>query len=261
MTYSFPNSLLFEKRENIAYMTINRPEAMNALLPETLEALDQASKVINEDPDIYVAVITGSGDKAFCAGADLKASFTGPESEKELSFQGPTKRTFSEVTKPIISAINGYAIGGGVEIMLGTDIRVACEEASFGLQEVRWSLIPVGGGCVRLPRQIPWAMAMELLLIGDRISAQEAFRFGLINRVVKREDLMTTAEKLAVRISQNGPYAVRKAKEVALRSYNMGWDEAYFTEHSLGDSVFASEDAKEGPKAFAEKRKPKYKNR
>ncbi|MEH7112484.1 enoyl-CoA hydratase-related protein [Neobacillus niacini] len=260
MMYSFPSSFIFEKKGHIAYMTLNRPEALNSVTLDMLDAFDEASRIINEDPDIYVAVITGTGDRAFCTGGDLKEAIP-KNTSNGIEMGDPTKRIFSDVTKPIISAINGHCLAGGAEIMLATDIRIASENATFGVPEVRWSLIPIGGACVNLARQIPWARAMELLLIGDRISAQEAFQMNLINRVVKQEDLMNTVEDIALRICENGPYAVRKVKEVVRRAYNMAWDEAYFTEYSVGKDVFSSEDAKEGPKAFAEKRKPIYQNR
>jgi enoyl-CoA hydratase len=259
MTYSFPETFLFEKRGNIAYMTLNRPEAMNAILPEMKDGLEMAAEIIGGDPEIFVAILSAAGDKAFCSGGDLKVTI--PEmSSKGLKLKDPTKKLFGDVTKPIIAAVNGICVAGGFEMLLGTDIRIAVEEASFGVPEVRWSLMPAGGATVRLPRQIPYVRAMELLLVGDRITAQEALQFGLINKVVKREDLMSTAETLAKRICQNGPLAVRKVKESVIRAYNMAWDEAFFTEYVLSRDVFTSEDAKEGPRAFAEKRKPVFKN-
>lgn len=253
-------AIIYEKRDRIAYLTLNRPEVMNALDPETILELEEASQDFNNDPDSWVLILTGAGDKAFCAGADLKKlipAMTSGEMKMELS----SKRFFSDIYKPIIAAINGFCLAGGTEMIQGTDIRIAAEHATFGLAEPRWGLIPIGGSHVRLPRQIPWCRAMEILLIGDRISAQEALQIGLINKVVPLPELMPTAKRIAERICENGPLAVRTIKEIAVRALSMPMEQGFILETLMGQRVFASEDAKEGPRAFMEKRKPVFQGR
>ncbi|MCP5091932.1 MAG: enoyl-CoA hydratase/isomerase family protein, partial [Gammaproteobacteria bacterium] len=187
----------YEKLERIAVMTINRPEAMNALTADMLAAMDAAFEDFQNDDDLWVAVLTGTGDKSFCSGMDLAEAIPLLNAGDELGYEDHTKRPFSDVFKPIIAAVNGFCIAGGMEFMQGTDIRIAAEHATFGLGEVRFGLIPTGGSHVRLPRQIPWAVAMELLLTGETIDARRAYDIGLINRVVPKEDLMNEAMQLA----------------------------------------------------------------
>ncbi|RMD86336.1 MAG: enoyl-CoA hydratase/isomerase family protein, partial [Candidatus Dadabacteria bacterium] len=210
-----PETFLYEKRGHIALMTINRPEAMNAFTGEMLRAMDAAFADFNEDDNLRVAILTGAGDKAFSAGMDLKEAIPALQAGDEMGYEDHTKRPFSDVFKPIIAAVNGHCIAGGLEFLQGTDIRVAAEHATFGLGEVRWGIIPTGGTHIRLPRQIPWAVAMELLLTGRPIDAQRAYDIGLVNRVVPKEKLMETAMELAEVICENGPLAVRTAKEIA----------------------------------------------
>jgi len=176
-----------------------------------------------------------------------------------LGFEDTTKRQFSDVFKPIICAVNGYCIAGGMEMLLGTDIRIAAEHATFGLGEVRWGLVPLGGTHIRLPAQIPWAIAMQLLLTGKPIDAQRAYEVGLINEVVPAADLMTTAMDQAQKLCRNGPLAMKTAKEIAVRA--LGLESGFVLEKALGQKVLNSEDAKEGPRAFAEKRPPKFTGR
>ena len=254
-----PSTFGYEKRGKIAIMTINRPEAHNAFTAEMLRAMDAAFADFNDDPDLWVAVLTASGDKAFSSGMDLKEAIPLLQSGDELGYEDHTKRPFSDVFKPIIGAVNGYCIAGGLEFLQGTDLRVAAEHATFGLGEVRWGIIPTGGSHVRLPRQIPWAVAMELLLTGRPLDAQRAYEIGLVNRVVPAEALMDEALSLAETICKNGPLAVRTAKEIAVRS--LGLERSFVLEKALGQRVMDSEDAKEGPRAFAEKRKPDFKGR
>ena len=217
--------ILYEKREKIALITINRPEAMNAIDMETNQELYDAWIDFRDDPDLWVAVLTGAGDKAFSAGADLKkmVPVTAKQSSRERmdrehygpSFGGLTKNL--KIWKPIIAAINGICLAGGLEMALACDLRVAVENAIFGLMEVRWGIIPGGGGTQRLPRAIPLVRAMEMILLAERIDAEEALRLGLINRVVCAEDLMPTAIDMAERICEMGPLAVRAAKAAILR--------------------------------------------
>jgi enoyl-CoA hydratase len=181
------------------------------------------------------------------------------QSGDEMGYEDHTKRPFSDVFKPIIAAINGHCIAGGMEFMQGTDIRIAAEHATFGLGEVRWGIIPTGGSHVRLPRQIPWAVAMEMLLMGKPIDAARAYDIGLINAVVEGDKLMEEAMGWAETICKNGPLAVRTAKEIAVRA--LGLEDSFVLEKSMGAKVLASEDAKEGPRAFAEKRPAEFKGR
>ena len=254
-----PPTMLYEKRDRIAIVTINRPEAMNAFTPDMLQAMDAAFADFNKDPDLWVAILTAAGEKSFCAGMDLKAAIPLVNEGDEMGYADHTKRPFSDVFKPIIAAVNGYCIAGGLEFLQGTDLRIAAEHATFGLGEVRWGIIPTGGSHIRLPRQIPWAVAMELLLTGRPITAQRAYDIGLVNEVVAADQLMPTALKWAETICKNGPLAVRTAKEIAVRA--LGLESGFVLEKAIGARVFASEDAKEGPRAFAEKRPPRFTGR
>jgi len=250
-------SINVDKRDKVVVVTIDRPQAMNSLTKDMLGALDDAFESFEADDDSWVAILTATGDRAFCTGMDLKEAIPLLTSGDQLGYEDPTKRQFSDVTKPIIAAINGHCIAGGLEMVAGTDLRVAVDTATFGLGEVRWGLVPAGGSHVRIPRQVPWALAMELLLTGDPISAQRAYEVGMVNRVVPADELMSTALALAERICQNGPLAVRTSKEIAVRALDL--EPGFVLEKQLAKKVFESDDAKEGPKAFAEKRKPEFK--
>jgi len=256
---NLPPSITYEKQGRIAVVTLNRPEALNALTPEMLSALEEVWVDYSADRDLWCAVFTGAGDRAFCAGADLKESIPRLTSGESLGFEDATKRQFSDVFKPVVAAVNGFCIAGGLEMLLGTDIRIAAEHATFGLGEVRWGVIPAGGSHIRLPRQAPWAVAMELLLTGKTIDAQRAYGVGLINRVVPADQLMPAAMEVAETICKNGPLAVRTAKEIAVRALNL--EAGFVLERSLSQRVMRSEDAKEGPQAFMEKRPPRFTGR
>jgi len=259
MSSNLPDTFRYEKIDRIAVMTINRPEALNALTAEMLAAMDASFEDFQNDDDLWVAVLTGTGDKSFCSGMDLAEAIPLLNAGDELGYEDHTKRPFTDVFKPIITAVNGFCIAGGMEFMQGTDIRIAAEHATFGLGEVRFGLIPTGGSHVRLPRQIPWAVAMELLLTGETIDARRAYDIGLINRVVPKEDLMNEAMKLAEKICRNGPLAVRTAKEIAVRQANL--EPGFVLEKALGARIFGSHDAIEGPRAFMEKREPYFKGK
>jgi enoyl-CoA hydratase len=256
---NLPTEIKYEKNGRIVVVTIDRPDAMNALTPAMLTGLEDAMAEFEADDELLCAVLTASGDRAFCTGMDLKEAMPLLTSGEELGFEDHTKRQFSDVWKPIIAAVNGYCIAGGLEMLQGTDIRIAAEHAVFGLGEVRWGIIPTGGSHVKLPRQIPWAVAMELLLTGENIDAERAHSIGLVNRVVPADELLPTALKLAEKIARNGPLAVRTAKQIAVRALNL--EPGLVLEKALGAKVLASEDAVEGPKAFLEKRKPAFKGR
>lgn len=266
-------ALLFEIRNDIAYLTLNRPAVHNAIDPELMIQLADAWKRVAADDSVRVAIVTGAGDKAFSAGADLARLL--PLTTRERPAEDVWDRTLLEnpglrdiamlhpfeMHKPIIAAINGYCVAGGMELMLATDIRVAAEHASFGLAEVKWGLIPYAGSIVRAPRQIPFCNAMELLLTGDRIDAHEARRLGLVNYVLPAAQVIPKAEELARKIAANGPLAVRAIKQGVSRVSGRPLEDGFRVESELARGVFSSDDAKEGPRAFVEKRKPNFKGK
>jgi enoyl-CoA hydratase len=254
---------LIERRGHVLIVTMNRPQARNALSGPMLALMRQAWDQVDDDPEVRVCVLTGAGG-TFCAGADLKAmtaSHPGDRGgELDLSVIEPLLKG-RRLTKPLIAAVEGYAIAGGTEILQACDIRVAGESARFGVSEARWGLFPLGGSAVRLPRQIPYTMAADLLLTGRHVSAGEALSFGLIGRVVPDGTALATALEIAEMIAANGPIAVRAILRTIRETEGMAENDAFSIEAKLGMAVFASEDAKEGPRAFAEKRKPDFRDR
>ena len=265
--------LEYEKRGHIAYITLNRPEVRNAIDPELMVRLAEAWMDYDQDDELRVAIVTGAGDQSFCAGADLKRLIpllTGarePEDEWDhrLRADASLGRTAllrgNDLFKPVIAAINGHCLAAGTELVQGTDIRIASENATIGLTEVKRGIVPAGGGLMRMPRQVPFAKAMEILLVGDSIPAEEARLIGFVNYVVPQSELMAKAEEFAEKIAANGPLAVRKVKEAVLRGAGQSLKEAQQIENEVIAAVMTSEDAREGPRAFAEKRKPDYKGR
>jgi E-phenylitaconyl-CoA hydratase len=254
----------YDKDDQIATITINRPEAMNAMDRDTSRQLAEAFQDFDQDEHLFVAILTGAGDKAFSAGADLKKMY-GRADDGTIREIWDRERQWRlgqrlHVWKPVIAAINGYCLAGGLELAMGCDIRIAAETASFGCPEVRWGILH-GYGALRLPQTVPLSAAMELLLTGDRISAQEAYRLGIVSRVVSPAELMSTARQVADKICANGPLAVRVTKELAWRGLETPLAEALRLYTALGALVRASEDAREGPRAFAEKRQPQFKGR
>jgi enoyl-CoA hydratase len=265
-----PHLLVDRRDDGVVILTMNRPAARNALSPEMLVRLAAAWREFRDDPQQRVAILTGAGEEDFCAGGDLKLSMplvTGarkPETEWDhrllsdmTCFTDAILRGF-ELYKPVIAAVNGNALGGGTEITNACDLRVASENAVFGTPEAKVGLLPGGGSISRLPRQIPYAKMMEMLLVGTSFSAQDALDMGLINYVVPRAQLLDKALELAALLAANGPLAVRKIKEGVLRSSGLPMERALEIENEVSAAVMSSKDAREGPRAFAEKRKPNF---
>jgi len=264
------NHLLVEESDGVLTLTMNRPAARNALSPQMLVKMAHAWYAFRDRKDLRVAILTGMGEEDFCAGGDLKITMplmTGarqPEDDWDHElladgtlFTDAILRGF-ECYKPIIAAVNGNALGGGTEMMNACDLRVASENAVFGTPEAKVGLLPGGGSITRLPRQIPYAKAMEMLLIGDHFSAAEALDMGLLNDVVPFDALIPRARELAGKLAANGPLAVQKIKEGVMRSSGLPLDEAYQIENEVSVAVMTSKDAREGPRAFKEKRKPEF---
>lgn len=258
-------AVLYEKKGHIAYITLNRPEARNSINSEAWEGLIKAWTDVRDDPEVRVAIVTGAGDKAFSAGADLKeiAQFMMmPEDQRPASpVPEITPMRGLEVWKPFIAAINGICTGGGLELAMACDMRIAAEHATLGLMEVKQALMPSMTGTQRLPRLVPFSNALEILLTGDFIDAKEAYRIGLVNKVVPVAELISVAEELANRIAENGPLAVKAIKELAYRGIEMSLADGIRLEQDFTKALSTSEDAKEGPMAFAQKRKPEYRGK
>src|ERR1700684_2604912 len=254
---------LIEQHEHVLVVTMTRPKARNALSQEMMALMRQAWDQVDADPDIRVCVLTGAGG-AFCAGADLKAMTSDHPGSRlgdvDLSVIEPLLKG-RRLTKPLIAAVEGPAIAGGTEILQATDIRVAGESARFGVSEARWGLFPLGGSAVRLPRQIPYTVAADLLLPGRHISAAEALRIGLIEHVVPDGQALAKALEIAAAIAANGPVAVRAILRTIRETEGMPENEAFAVEAGIGMAVFAREDATEAARAFSEKRKPEFRDR
>jgi enoyl-CoA hydratase len=252
---------LIEQCGHVLIVTMNRPNVRNALSSEMLALMREAWDRVDSDPEIRVAVLTGAGG-AFCAGMDLKAANASHPGDSDIpaSALEPLLKG-RRLTKPLIAAVEGPAIAGGTEILQGTDIRVAGESARFGISEARWGLFPLGGSAVRLVRQIPYTVAADLLLTGRHIKAPEAKEIGLIGHVVPDGQALDSALEIAGLIAANGPVAVRAILQTIRKTEGLPENDAFAIEAKIGVSVFRSEDAKEGPRAFTEKRKPDFKDR
>ena len=252
------DEVLRERRGNVEILTINRPEARNAINGAVSKAMSAALDELAEDADSLVVVVTGSGDKAFSAGMDLKA-FSSGEGGDIMSgsggFGGITHRNFP---KPLIAAVNGHALAGGFEIMLSCDLVVAADHATFGIPEAKRGLIAGAGGLIRMPKRLPMAIALELAMTGDPIDAERAYALGLVNKVVRAGDLMAEAIALAERIAANAPLAVRYSKSVMKRAAEVPESDGWAINTEAVGVVFTSADAMEGPTAFAEKRPPRW---
>ena len=263
--------VIVERQDGAMILTLNRPKRMNAFTGTMLVTLVESYAEAAAYPDVKCIILTGAGGN-ISAGADLKAmagdsdeegsrpdAAERMQSDPDLPWRGFLK--IDRPMKPIIAAVEGVAIAGGTEILLGTDIRVAGESARFGVSEVRWSLYPMAGSAVRLPRQIPYTAAAEILLTGKHITAAEAKELGLIGHVVPDGEALAKAQEIAAAICRNGPLAVEAVLQTIRTSYGKSEAEAFAEEWPRGQAVFASEDAKEGPRAFAEKRTPEFKRK
>ena len=258
------DKLLYEKRGPVAVITINRPAAMNAYDAETINAMGRRFEEFDEAPDLRVAILTGAGEKSFSAGADLKTlhgkTFEGGAAElweKDRQYRLGQR---VQVKKPVIAAINGYCLAGGLELALACDLRIASRTASFGCPEVKVAILH-GYGAMRLVQTVSFPVAMEMLLTGERIDARRAYEIGLVNRVVEPQELLPAAMKMAQTIAENAPISVKITKELAWRGLHEHPQEFMRFVSAALALIHASEDAKEGPRAFAEKRKPVYKDR
>jgi E-phenylitaconyl-CoA hydratase len=244
----------------VALITLNRPERLNALDAQHYSDLAGVWAEVRDDASVRAAVVTGAGERAFSVGADLKSYIPAvPElGGFWLTQQGQLLNRGLEVWKPIVAAVNGYCLGGGMTLLLATDLRVAVPHATFGLPEVTRGVLPANGGTQRILNQLPSALAMEMLLTGESIDAETALRVGLVNRVVPADALLDTALVLARRVAANAPLAVQAAKELAYRSRDVDLATGLRLEQAMARILRASDDAREGAEAFAERRPPKF---
>lgn len=265
--------VIVERRDAIALVTLNRPDKRNALSPEMVVRLARFWREVADEASVRVVVVTGAGDKAFCAGGDLGTLIPimmrtrTPQDAWEEALAADRRQLNAAMLrnasffKPVIAAINGHAHAGGAEFAFATDLRVIADDATLAVTEVRRGLIASGGSMVRLPRQVPWAMAAELLLLGEPVDAPRALAMGLVNRVVPRAAVLPTAVDLARRMALGAPVALEKTKEVMVRTSGLALDDAFAIETQCTKENAATDDAKEGPRAFMEKRAPVFTGR
>ena len=256
-------SVDFTAEQGIAVITINRPERLNAMDREHYQALSEAWIRVRDDDEIRVAVITGAGDRSFTTGADIKSFLVDPA---DLSRFWQTQADLLlnrglEVWKPVVAAVNGYCLGGGMTLLLATDFRIASPSATFSLAEVKRGVIPANGGTQRVLRQLPHAIGMEMLLLGEPMDAETALRWGLINRVVEADQLLEQARAYARRLAENAPLAVQAAKELGIRSYDMDLASGLRAEQASLRLLQMTDDAREAAAAFAERRPPQFRGR
>jgi enoyl-CoA hydratase len=255
--------LRIERRDELAILVVSRPDKLNALNADVMRELDAALRALAAAADVRGVIVTGAGEKAFVAGADIaELSRMGPIDGVAISRQGQeTFRFLERMAKPVIAAVNGFALGGGMELALACHMRFASENARFGLPEVKLGIIPGYGGTVRLPRIVGRGRALELMLTGEMIDAHEAYRIGLVNRVVSQVELIPAAEALARRIAANGPVATALALEAVDRGQDAGGEEAHAFEAHLFGLLASTADMREGMQAFLEKRPARFEGR
>src|SRR6476659_6743930 len=253
-------NVLYEKKNNIAYVTLNRPKVLNALNKATWHDLRAAFEDARDDETVRGVIVTGAGDKAFIAGADISeiATATAVQAEASSSYGQDVLNLIENLGKPVIAAINGFALGGGCETAMACTIRLASEHAKFGQPEVKLGVLPGGGGTQRLPRLVGKGRALQLILSGEMISAQEAYRIGLVNEIVQAPNLISRAEAILRKIAANAPIAVKLALEAGNKGSEMGQSEGLLLEASYFGLCAATEDKKEGTAAFLEKRAPQF---
>ena len=260
--------VIYESKEQIGWITLNRPEVMNAINQEMSGEIVSACRRAEEDESVRLVILKGAGEKAFSAGMDLKEraekTFSVIERRQLKVIPGainmPTQAV-AAITKPTIAAVNGYAVGGGLEIALACDIRIASEDAKLGLTEVRRGMLPGSGGTQRLSRIVGVAKALEICLSGQLVDAEEALRIGLVNEVVRREELLAAAERLAQAMLKGAPISIRFIKEAIYKGMELPLDQGLRLEADLSALIATTEDCKEGPRAFAEKREPVWKGK
>jgi enoyl-CoA hydratase len=262
------STVVYEVKNRIGWITLNRPEALNAMNQEMSGEIVSACRRVEQDESVSVVVFTGAGDKAFSSGMDLKERAQGaPVSpvERRQAKTAPEANTPTKaaaaITKPTIAMINGYAVGGGLELALACDLRIAAEDAKMGLTEVRRGIMPGAGGTQRLARVVGVAKALELCLSGQLVDGREAFRIGLIHQVAAREELTAAAERLAETLLKGAPLSLRFIKEAVRKGSDLSLEEGLRLEADLSALIAATEDAKEGPRAFAEKRAAVWKGK
>ncbi|MFI4917936.1 MAG: enoyl-CoA hydratase-related protein [Legionellales bacterium] len=262
MSSNFENIIL-EKKDSIAYVTLNRPQVLNALNRDLLAELDNALQDIRDDSAIQGVIITGSGDKAFAAGADIKemSNDTVVQAKEKTQFGQSVTTHIENLGKPVIAAVNGFALGGGCEIAMACTFRIASDHAKFGQPEVKLGLIPGYGGTQRLPRLVGKGRALQLILSGEMIDAKEAYRIGLVNEIIDSQNLINRAEILLKQIIANAPISIKLAIEATNKGLETSLDEGLIIESSLFAICFGTEDRKEGTSAFINKRQPKFQDR
>lgn len=251
----------YERDGHVTLITIDRPDALNALDLDTWREFSEATARLEADQEAWVGIITGAGEKAFCAGADLSSTIPRlmDDPARNPYDSPPTIMRGQLITRPLIAAVNGVALGGGLEVLLACDIRIAAEHARIGAPEVGLGLIPGWGATQRLPRELPWSLACQIVLGGDPLSAQDAHRIGLVNAVVPSEELTMEARRWAERLCTRGPLALRAAKQAMLEGLGRSLEEGLAVEERYFNSLAYTSDLREGLKAFAERRTPEYK--
>lgn len=255
-------TIIYEKRDGVAYITLNRPKALNAVNIKMRDELYEVLPAIDDDPEVMLAILKGAGQRGFCAGADVTEFGTVPSQAigRQVRWERDLWGQFLSVSKPLIVAIHGFALGAGVEMAMCCDIRIASEDARFGLPEVGIGMVPTAGGSQTMPRLMPLGMATAPILTGEIINAVEALRIGLIHRVVPRADLIPTAESVAHKVMSRGQIAVRCAKEAIKRGLDLALNQGLEMENKLFAMVLNTEDAREGIRAFGEGRSPRFTN-